>query len=104
MRRIAYFAAFLLLFASFALLRARAQMVGGSISGIVSDASGAAISDATVIVRNEETGTERHLTTDAQGRYSAPSVTIGRWSVSAEKDGFARQTLTAVPVVVGQAV
>ncbi|WP_263419524.1 TonB-dependent receptor [Terriglobus albidus] len=104
MRRIAYFAAFLLLFASFALLRAHAQMVGGSISGTVTDASGAAVSGATVTVRNEETGTERHLTTDAQGRYSAPSVTIGRWSVSAEKDGFARQTLTAVPVVVGQAV
>lgn len=102
MRRIAYFAAFLLLFASFALLHA--QMVGGSISGTVTDASGAAISVASVTVRNEETGTERHLTTDAQGRYSAPSVTIGRWAVSAEKDGFERQTLTAIPVVVGQAV
>ena len=55
---------------------ARAQVVGGSISGGVHDASGATLSGATVTVRQIETGA-RTLTTDREGRFFAPSVPVG---------------------------
>ena len=38
-------------------------------------------------VKNVETGNERKLITDSAGRYSAPSLAIGRYQVSVEKTG-----------------
>jgi len=40
---------------------AKAQVVGGTISGSVTDATGAAVPNASVLVHNDETGNERHL-------------------------------------------
>ncbi len=58
-----------------------AQVVGGSLGGIVTDASGAAVRGAKVEIRNTETGTERTLVTGPDGRYAAPSLPIGEYTV-----------------------
>jgi hypothetical protein len=68
----------------------------------VRDESGSAIPDATVIVKNLETSAERKLLTDDAGRYAAPSISIGRYEVRAEKQGFAAQVKTGIDLVVGQ--
>ena len=81
-----------------------AQVVGGTISGTVYDASGASVAHADVTLRNEETGNQRILTTDAAGSYAAPSIPVGRYTVSARSDGFASQIRTGVVLTVGQAV
>ena len=81
-----------------------AQVVGGSINGAVTDSSGAAMPGATVIIRNQETGSQRQLTTDGSGLYNAPSVSVGSYSVSASKDGFATQQRDGIVVTVGQAI
>ncbi len=81
-----------------------AQVVGSTIHGVVTDASGAAVSGATVIVRNEDTGTERHLLSDAAGRYAAPSVTVGAYSISVQAAGFAAEKHNGINLTVGQAV
>jgi hypothetical protein len=81
-----------------------AQVVGGTINGVVTDASGASIRGAAVIVRSEETGTQRLLTTDAAGAYAAPSVPVGRYTVSVTREGFAPQSRTGINLTVGQAV
>ena len=78
------------------------QIVGGSILGTIHDASGAAIPGARVQIRNTETGATRVITSDATGRYAAPSVPIGPYSVSASKEGFSTQTQTGLRLVVGQ--
>jgi hypothetical protein len=80
------------------------QVVGASISGTVKDETGSGIAAAAVSVRNVETGAERKLVTDEAGRYSAPSLAIGRYAVSAEKPGFASQLKTGIGLVVGQNV
>ncbi len=80
----------------------RAQIVGGSISGTVRDTTGAAISGATVEIRNVETGTTRTVTSDAAGRYAAPSIPVGTYSVTASREGFTTQTLTGIRLVVAQ--
>ena len=81
-----------------------AQVVGGSISGAITDSSGAAVPGATVIIRNQETGSQRQLTTDGSGLYNAPSISVGRYSVSASKEAFATQLREGIVVIVGQAV
>ncbi len=78
------------------------QVVGASLFGAVTDESGGPIPEATVTVKNLETGAERKLTTDDAGRYAAPSIGIGRYEVRAEKLGFAAQVKTGIDLVVGQ--
>jgi hypothetical protein len=98
---------FFLLFTALLLavpFRAPAQVVGGSISGTVTDASGGAIAGAVVVVHNDETGTERTLKTDDRGHYAAPSLTVGRYVVSARADGFSPQRRSGVGLTVGQSV
>ncbi len=79
-----------------------AQVVGGTITGVVSDPSGAAVPNAAVLVHNDDTGTERRLFTDAAGRYAAPSIPVGNYTVTSTADGFAPQRRTAVQLAVGQ--
>lgn len=79
-----------------------AQVVGASISGTVSDPSGATLSGATVSIRNIETGAIRKLTSDNAGRYSAPSIPVGSYEVTGSKDGFTPQARTGIELVVGQ--
>jgi hypothetical protein len=87
------------LFVLFAPLSLYAQVVGGNISGVVSDASGATLAHAHVVVRNTETGTQRLLETAADGRYSAPSLPVGSYTVTVSDGGFAsRQTIIVLTV------
>ncbi len=78
------------------------QVVGASVSGVVEDASGAPITAATVVVKNVETGAERHLISDDAGRYSTPSVPVGRYEINASKENFKSQSRTGIDLVVGE--
>jgi hypothetical protein len=79
-----------------------AQVVGGSIGGVVTDPSGAAVRGAAVVIHNTETGIERTLTSGSDGRYTAPSLPIGRYNVSVTADGFGPQQRSGVVLTVGQ--
>jgi hypothetical protein len=83
---------------------ARAQMVGGTISGEVVDAGGAAVAGAEVRIRNDETGSERKFLTGESGTFSAPSVAVGEYTVSVSRDGFAPLARTGITLTVGQNV
>ncbi len=82
---------------------ARAQVVGGTLSGIITDSSGAAVSGAAVLIHNDETGTERRLRTDISGHYAAPSIAVGSYSITVEAAGFAPEHRSGVSLTVGQA-
>ncbi len=84
-------------------LAVQSQVVGGTISGTVTDPAGAVIPGAVVLIHNQETGGERHLVTDGAGAYAAPSVPVGRYTVMVTRDGFASQTRTDISLTVGQA-
>ena len=86
----------------FALDNAGAQIVGGTVSGTVTDTTGAALANVSIVVHNEETGNERNLTTGSDGRYSAPSIPVGTYSITAQLPGFSQQKLTGIPLTVGQ--
>ena len=78
------------------------QVVGGSISGTISDSSGSLIAGAAVVVHNAETGTERRLTTDEGGHYSAPSLAVGIYNVRAARDGFSAEERNGILLTVGK--
>lgn len=99
-----YYSILAALIALFLALTGEAQVVGGSINGTVTDASGAIIQSATVLVRNSDTGNQRSLTTDSAGRFSAPSVPVGAYTVTATAAGFATYKRTGIGLAIGQSL
>jgi Carboxypeptidase regulatory-like domain len=81
---------------------AHPQIVGAALSGTVRDATGTALSGASVTVKQLETGASRQLVTGADGRYAPASVPVGNYTVTASHDGFAAQERTAISLVVAQ--
>jgi Carboxypeptidase regulatory-like domain len=73
-----------------------------SISGTVTDATGAIIADATVKVKSVETSTVRSLVTDSSGRYEAALLPVGKYEVIAEHSGFRTEVKTGISLVIGQ--
>jgi hypothetical protein len=73
-----------------------AQAPTGSISGVVRDPSGGAVSSARIRVLSMATGGTRTLTTSAQGDYSFPGLLAGDYEVSVEAPGFRRTVRQAV--------
>lgn len=60
----------------------------GSISGAVSDASGAAVAGAKITITEEATGVVRDGVTDNNGHYVVPLLGVGSYTVRAEFTGF----------------
>lgn len=75
-----------------------AQSTFGTITGIISDQTGAALVGARVEVKNEGTGARVESVTGNLGRYTAPALPPGRYSVSASMDGFKTAVATSVEV------
>lgn len=78
------------------------QTSTASISGVVSDETGAVIPGASVSIRNRETGFTRSATTGTDGRYSFVSVPIGGYEITVEAGTFAKYVQTGVVLVANQ--
>jgi hypothetical protein len=70
----------------------QAQVTTGTITGTVTDSSGAAVAGAQVAVHETGKGTTQQYTTDTTGGYVAPYLTPGTYAVSVEKSGFKRES------------
>jgi hypothetical protein len=79
-----------------------AQSTYGTISGSVTDSSGAAIADGQVTLTNLGTGEKRTQTTGPDGLYLFVNLFPGRYRVDVEKTGFKRFTRNDVVVEVNQ--
>ena len=64
------------------------QSASSGIVGQVLDSSGAAVPGATVTVVNTGTSAQRTATTDAEGRFSFPSLPPATYTLHAELQGF----------------
>src|SRR5258708_3315668 len=74
------------------------QNVYGSITGTVTDTSGAAISEATVTLTNLDKGEKRTIESDSSGNYTFVNILPGRYKLEAEKTGFKK--FVREPIVV----
>lgn len=77
--------------------------VTGTVQGTVLDASGAAVANATVTLRNLDTGLTRTVKTNATGAYEFLSVPVGEnYSVQVQATGFQRNAQTGIKLDVNQ--
>ena len=72
--------------------------ITGSISGVVTDPSGAVISDAKVVATNTQTGVKASVTTDAKGFYSLPVLAVGTYDLQISQIGFKSYTRTGLVI------
>src|SRR5258708_25146930 len=73
----------------------------GAITGTVQDASQAVVSGAEVDVVNEATGrTERHLTTDSSGVFTATLLPVGTYTVRVIASGFGTTKFPGFVVII----
>ncbi|MGA2725618.1 MAG: carboxypeptidase regulatory-like domain-containing protein [Bryobacteraceae bacterium] len=90
----------ILLFSSFAL----AQRDLGTITGTVTDPSGAAVPGAAITITNVATGESYKLETTSVGDYTRPALPPGTYTVAAEATGFRRVSQENVQVTAGSRV
>src|SRR5688500_6677371 len=76
------------------------ETTSGSLAGQVVDAQGAAIPGATVTVTSNQGS--KSFVTDANGRFFAPFLTPGRYSVKVELTGFSSLEQKDIDVRLGQ--
>jgi Carboxypeptidase regulatory-like domain len=76
--------------------------VSATLSGVVTDQSGAAVSGAAVTAQNLDTSLSRSTITNSAGRYQLFALPVGRYEVQVKKDGFAEGIRTGILLLVGQ--
>ncbi len=72
--------------------------IGGSIAGTALDPSGRAVPNATVTVRNTETGLQLSVVSDSKGFYSFPSLAVGRYNLEIAAPGFRLYRRTGIVI------
>ena len=87
---------------TFALSSLAHAQASSSITGMVSDPSGAPVLAVQVSARNLETGAARSVTTNENGRYEILSLPVGRYEIKATKPGFEDSLRTGVELALGQ--
>jgi Carboxypeptidase regulatory-like domain len=88
-----------IVFAGFFLTTALAwASITGSISGVVTDPSGAVVTGASVVAVDAQTGVRTTATTDAKGFYSLPALPVGTYQVRVSQTGFKSYTRTGLVV------
>ncbi len=78
--------------------------VGADLEGTVKDETGAALPAATVVATHVETGVERTVFTNSEGRYRLPALAVGQYTLRVSLDGFTTVERSGLVLQVGQVV
>jgi hypothetical protein len=78
-----------------------AQVTGATISGTVTDPSGAAVPNAHVSAKNTSTGVTTDATANAEGFYAIPNLLPGTYEVTTTAPGFTTRVDMAITLAVG---
>src|ERR1700737_1581669 len=91
----------LLLLFSFHSMPLQAQVAGATLSGVISDTTGAGIPKTGVSIKNPTTGVIREVKTDSNGYYTAPNLLPGGYEITVTANGFATIVQKGITVAVG---
>src|SRR6185436_11503441 len=75
-----------------------------TVQGTVTDSKGAVLPNATVVVRNKNTATERTTQTDSDGNYQVAALPVGLYSIEVRVQGFKTQVADQVTLEVAKTV
>jgi hypothetical protein len=103
LRRCMHTSIVVLAFATVSAISLSAQ-TAGTISGHVSDSTGAAVAGANISLTNMETRSERSTVTTTAGDYTFTEVPVGIYKLRAARAGFKTITSNSVQVQVQQSV
>jgi outer membrane receptor protein involved in Fe transport len=78
-----------------------AQVVGATLSGVISDSSGAGIPNAKVVIKSLTTGVTRDVSTDSDGYYTAPNLLPGPYEITVAAPGFSTTVQKELMLTVG---
>src|SRR2546426_10797818 len=92
---------FVLALSLFPSVAVNAQVTGATLSGTVTDTSGAVIPGVTISIKNRATGVVRTVVADEAGLYSAPNLQAGSYDVTATQPGFSTVVQSNVTLTVG---
>jgi len=92
------------IFISLLSFHAFGQATSGDLVGTVRDPSGAVIPNASVSIRNEETGVTTNTATNGSGLYRASNLLAGRYDVAVTVPGFLTYTLHGIGVELNKTV
>jgi hypothetical protein len=81
--------------------QARAQVSGATLSGTVTDSSGAVIPNTKVSITDASTGVTRDVISDSAGLYTAPNLLPGTYEIRATAAGFSTQVQKGITLTVG---
>src|SRR3954471_1195178 len=79
-----------------------ASAQNAQISGVLKDQSGGVLPGATVVAKNVETGLTRSAVTEPTGEFRVPALPPGTYSVTAELQGFGKETRPDIVLVIDQ--
>jgi hypothetical protein len=85
-------------------VEAYAQGDRGTITGTVTDPSGAVVAGARIIAQNSATGNQLETVTTTAGDYTLAQVPVGSWNVAVEAAGFKRFTSLNNTIEVAQTI
>jgi hypothetical protein len=84
---------------------ARGQAIStGTITGVVTDPTGALVAGATVTITNTDTSTTRTAVTNESGRYLFADIPPGKYDVSINKTGFRTTKVPGQELTVGSTI
>jgi len=78
------------------------QINWASVTGIITDSTGAVVPGAKVMVRNLETGITRSAESNHEGYYTVANLEPGRYEIAVQAEGFKTYRLPEVVLQVGQ--
>ena len=76
--------------------------VSASITGVITDTSGARVPAAAISVKNVETGAIRTTVSDDAGRYQVLALPVGEYEIRVSKASFREQIRSGIHLAVGQ--
>src|ERR1700730_11429329 len=93
--------ALVLVYAATLVINVQAQVAGATLSGTITDSSGAVVPQAQIVIRNVATDVTTTVSTNSDGFYTAANLLPGDYEATVSARGFNTEKRTGISLTVG---